>query len=74
MGKYVCGCVTFVKIQLRNGTFHEDMGYCYTEAAMKGLSIHCARIVCLIFEYFIFICITAAFFVLFYIGFSYRCF
>ncbi|XP_017755595.1 PREDICTED: DNA repair protein RAD52 homolog [Eufriesea mexicana] len=44
MGKYVCGCVTFVKIQLQNGTFHEDMGYCYTEANMKGLSIHCARI------------------------------
>ncbi|KAK9298042.1 hypothetical protein QLX08_008538 [Tetragonisca angustula] len=44
MGKYVCGCVTFVKIQLQDGTFHEDMGYCYTEEAMKGLSIHCARI------------------------------
>ncbi|CAD1474359.1 unnamed protein product, partial [Heterotrigona itama] len=44
MGKYVCGCVTFLKIQLQDGTFHEDMGYCYTEEAMKGLSIHCARI------------------------------
>ncbi|CAK9822383.1 DNA repair protein RAD52 homolog [Anthophora retusa] len=44
MGKYVCGCVTFVKIQLENGTFHEDIGYCHAEGAMKGLSIHCARI------------------------------
>lgn len=44
MSKYVCGCVTFLKIQLQDGTFHEDMGYCYTEDAMKGLSIHCARI------------------------------
>ncbi|KOC70239.1 DNA repair protein RAD52 like protein, partial [Habropoda laboriosa] len=44
MGKYVCGCVTFVKIQLQDGTFHEDIGYCHAEGAMKGLSIHCARI------------------------------
>ncbi|XP_068981898.1 DNA repair protein RAD52 homolog [Bombus flavifrons] len=44
MGKYVCGCVTLLKVQLKDGTFHEDMGYCYTEGAMKGLTIHCARI------------------------------
>lgn len=43
MGKYVCGCATFVKIQLHDGTFHEDMGYCHAEGAMKGFSIHCAR-------------------------------
>lgn len=44
MGKYVCGCVTLLKVQLKDGTYHEDMGYCYTEGAMKGLAIHCARI------------------------------
>ncbi|XP_050486549.1 uncharacterized protein LOC126871606 isoform X3 [Bombus huntii] len=44
MGKYVCGCVTLLKVQLKDGTSHEDMGYCYTEGAMKGLTIHCARI------------------------------
>ncbi|XP_076637430.1 uncharacterized protein LOC143349788 [Colletes latitarsis] len=44
MGKYVCGCVTFVKIQLQDGTFHEDIGYCYAEGNTKGLSIHFARI------------------------------
>nr|XP_012154060.1 PREDICTED: DNA repair protein RAD52 homolog isoform X1 [Megachile rotundata] len=44
MGKYICGCVTFIKIQLQDGTFHEDIGYCHAEGAIKGLSIHCARI------------------------------
>ncbi|XP_076665997.1 uncharacterized protein LOC143367740 isoform X2 [Andrena cerasifolii] len=43
MGKYVCGCTTFVKIQLQDGPFHEDMGYCYAEGAVKGLSIQYAR-------------------------------
>lgn len=74
MGKYVCGCVTLLKVQLKDGTFHEDMGYCYTEGAMKGLTIHCARIVCLKFEYLIFMyIIEVVFFLLFYSGFSYRC-
>ncbi|XP_031831180.1 uncharacterized protein LOC116426422 isoform X3 [Nomia melanderi] len=44
MGKYVCGCATFVKIQLKDGTFHEDMAYYYAEGATKGLTIHTARI------------------------------
>ncbi|XP_017883533.1 DNA repair protein RAD52 homolog [Ceratina calcarata] len=44
MGKYVCGCVTFLKIQLSDGVFHEDMGYYYTEAAIKSVSIQSARI------------------------------
>ena len=43
MGKYVCGCTTFVKIQLQDGPFHEDMGYCHAEGAVKGLSIQYAR-------------------------------
>nr|XP_034192934.1 DNA repair protein RAD52 homolog isoform X1 [Osmia lignaria] len=44
MGKYICGCVTFIKIQLNDGTFHEDMGYCYAEGDIKGSSIYSARI------------------------------
>ncbi|XP_054010706.1 DNA repair protein RAD52 homolog [Hylaeus anthracinus] len=44
MSKYTCGCVTFVKIQLQDGTFHEDMGYYLAEETSKGLSIHMARI------------------------------
>ncbi|XP_033335591.2 uncharacterized protein LOC117225900 [Megalopta genalis] len=47
MGKYVCGCATFVKIQLHNGTYHEDMAYYSAEGATKGLAIHSARIVSL---------------------------
>ncbi|KAG7202844.1 hypothetical protein KM043_009995 [Ampulex compressa] len=44
MGKYVSGCATFVKIQLGNGIFHEDMGYCHAEGPTKGLAIYSARI------------------------------
>ncbi|XP_076289697.1 uncharacterized protein LOC143213583 [Lasioglossum baleicum] len=47
MGKYICGCVTFVKIQLHDGTFHEDMAYFHAEGATKGLAVHSARIVSL---------------------------
>ena len=43
MGKYVCGCATFVKIQVRDGPFHEDTGYCHAEGAVKALSIQYAR-------------------------------
>ncbi|XP_029174294.1 DNA repair protein RAD52 homolog isoform X2 [Nylanderia fulva] len=38
------GCVSFVKVQLENGTFHEDVGYYSAEESTKGLSIHNARI------------------------------
>lgn len=39
------GCVSFVKLQLENGSFHEDIGYYSAEESTKGLSIHNARIV-----------------------------
>ncbi|XP_071560162.1 uncharacterized protein [Temnothorax nylanderi] len=41
---YRTGCVSFVKIQLENGNFHEDVGYYNAEEFTKGLSIQNARI------------------------------
>lgn len=43
-GKYSVGCYTTVKVQLANGIYHEDMGYCNTEANTKGLAIEKARV------------------------------
>ncbi|XP_077275947.1 uncharacterized protein LOC143904860 [Temnothorax americanus] len=37
------GCVSYVKIQLENGNFHEDIGYIDAD---EGLSIQTVRIVC----------------------------
>lgn len=37
MEKYIYGCVTFIKIQLQDGIFQEDMGYCYRNSVMKIL-------------------------------------
>ncbi|XP_071640405.1 uncharacterized protein [Temnothorax longispinosus] len=41
---YRTGCVSFVKVQLENGNFHEDVGYFNAEEPIRGLSIHRARI------------------------------
>ncbi|XP_071640438.1 uncharacterized protein [Temnothorax longispinosus] len=41
---YPTGCVSFVKVQLENGNFHEDVGYFKAEGPTRGLSIHSARI------------------------------
>ncbi|TGZ56326.1 hypothetical protein DBV15_09757 [Temnothorax longispinosus] len=41
---YRTGCVSFVKVQLENGNFHEDVGYFNAEEPTRGLSIHSARI------------------------------
>ncbi|XP_024893937.1 uncharacterized protein LOC112468813 isoform X3 [Temnothorax curvispinosus] len=41
---YRTGCVSFVKVQLENENFHEDVGYFNAEEAIRGLSIHRARI------------------------------
>ncbi|XP_071640429.1 uncharacterized protein [Temnothorax longispinosus] len=41
---YRTGCVSFVKIQLENGNFYEDVGYFNAEEPTRGLSIHSARI------------------------------
>lgn len=48
MGKYHIGCAAYVRVQLNAnagcaGTFHEDMGYCNAENAVKGLAIQLAR-------------------------------
>ncbi|KYM92980.1 DNA repair protein RAD52 like protein [Atta colombica] len=42
--KCCTGCVSFVKVQLENGNFHEDIGYYSAEESTKGLSIHNARV------------------------------
>ncbi|XP_071630441.1 uncharacterized protein [Temnothorax longispinosus] len=42
--RYHTGCVSFVKVQLENGNFHEDVGYFNAEEPTKGLSIHSATI------------------------------
>ncbi|XP_046430678.1 DNA repair protein RAD52 homolog [Neodiprion fabricii] len=42
-GKYQVGCAAFVKIQLRDGTVHEDVGYSNLEGPNKGLIIFLAR-------------------------------
>ncbi|XP_077263849.1 uncharacterized protein LOC143898334 isoform X4 [Temnothorax americanus] len=41
---YHTGCVSFVKVQLENGNFHEDVGYFIAEEPTRGLSIQNARI------------------------------
>lgn len=45
MGKYYIGCAAFVRVQMSDGTFHEDMGYCNAENSTKGLAIQAARVV-----------------------------
>ncbi|XP_071570642.1 uncharacterized protein [Temnothorax nylanderi] len=42
--KYCVGCVSYVKIQLENGNFHEDIGYINEDEFTEGLSIQNARI------------------------------
>ncbi|KYN02935.1 DNA repair protein RAD52 like protein [Cyphomyrmex costatus] len=42
--KCYTGCVSFVKVQLENGNFHEDIGYYSAEESTKGLSVQNARI------------------------------
>ncbi|XP_071642269.1 uncharacterized protein [Temnothorax longispinosus] len=43
-GKYYAGCVSYVKVQLKNSNFHEDVGYFNAAEPTRGLSIHNARI------------------------------
>ncbi|XP_071632981.1 uncharacterized protein [Temnothorax longispinosus] len=39
------GCVSYVKVQVENGNFHEDVGYCSTDKEpTRGLSILNAKI------------------------------
>ncbi|XP_046753516.1 DNA repair protein RAD52 homolog [Diprion similis] len=41
--KYHVGCAAFVKVQLRDGTIHEDLGYSNSEGPNKGVVIFSAR-------------------------------
>lgn len=42
--KYYVGVSAFVKVQLKNGAFHEDIGYGISEGMKsKGLSLEKAR-------------------------------
>lgn len=43
LGKFLCGCCSYVKIQLDSGVFHEDMGYFIAEASTKPLAMQAAR-------------------------------
>ncbi|XP_071630484.1 uncharacterized protein [Temnothorax longispinosus] len=42
--KYCVGCVSYVKIQLENGNFHEDIGYINADKFTEGFSIQTVRI------------------------------
>ncbi|XP_034942937.1 DNA repair protein RAD52 homolog [Chelonus insularis] len=43
MGKYHIGCAAFVKVQLPDGTYHEEMGYSNAESSIKGSAVYSAR-------------------------------
>lgn len=38
-GKFRCGCTAVVRIQLKDGTYHEDVGYGVHKGATMALSI-----------------------------------
>lgn len=42
-GKYYVGCAAFVKVQLSDSSYHEDMGYSNSVDTNKGLAILSAR-------------------------------
>lgn len=44
-GRYYVGCSAFVKVQLADGIFHEDMGYSNFNAQDEGLATFTARTV-----------------------------
>lgn len=44
-GKYQAGCSSIVRVQLHNGSFHENVGYSCTEGSSKGSAIQKARLV-----------------------------
>uniref|UniRef100_A0ABD2WZX1 Uncharacterized protein n=1 Tax=Trichogramma kaykai TaxID=54128 RepID=A0ABD2WZX1_9HYME len=43
-GQYRAGCASIVKVQLKDGTFHEDIAYSFTEGSTKGSAIMRARL------------------------------
>ncbi|XP_074110174.1 uncharacterized protein LOC141534617 isoform X2 [Cotesia typhae] len=44
MGRYLIGCAAFVRVQLPDGTFHEEMGYSNAESSVKGTAVFEARV------------------------------
>ncbi|XP_015124336.1 DNA repair protein RAD52 homolog isoform X5 [Diachasma alloeum] len=44
LGKYQIGCAAFVRVQLADGTFHEELGYSNAESSTKGSAIYTARV------------------------------
>ncbi|XP_008543855.1 DNA repair protein RAD52 homolog [Microplitis demolitor] len=44
MGKYLIGCAAFVRVQLPDGTYHEEMGYSNAESSVKGAAVYEARV------------------------------
>lgn len=42
-GVYTVGVASFVRVQLSNGIFREDMGYATMDAKQRGLAIYRAR-------------------------------
>ena len=44
-GKHHVGCQATVKVQLSNGTYHEDIGYSRVNDSSKVLAIEKARLV-----------------------------
>ncbi|KAK0181588.1 hypothetical protein PV327_003860 [Microctonus hyperodae] len=43
MGKYHIGCAAFVRVELPDKTFHEEMGYSNAESTVKGSAVYSAR-------------------------------
>ncbi|XP_011498892.1 PREDICTED: uncharacterized protein LOC105363020 [Ceratosolen solmsi marchali] len=46
-GKYQVGCASIVRVQRRDGTFHEGIGYCNIEGSSKGSAIQKSRMISL---------------------------
>lgn len=42
-GKWCCGCFAVVRVTLKDGTFHEDIGYGTDENPKKGSCVEKAK-------------------------------
>lgn len=47
-GKFIVGATAIVKVHLKDGTFHEDVGYGVGENPRKGEAVEKAKKVCFI--------------------------
>ncbi|KAH3762480.1 DNA repair and recombination protein rti1 [Pelomyxa schiedti] len=41
--KWIAGCSAIVRIQLKDGTYHEDVGYGVSDGVSKLLALECAK-------------------------------